>query len=239
MVSRMQGDVSVKSSLLYLSSLALAAALATGCASQAEESDGNDDDDTAESENAFTESNSDEGVLYFHGMSRLGFQRDPLRSKVGQGKDLYAPSLTDGQIQGPPSQNVLSFLENHPKSAVVSGYSLGRIPVFRLMKSQAKNMTRVVMIDPTYDSAFDLGKSIGGGITKRWLEGDDSRTFLFVYGDATKALGGERSYLNELKDHPRAELCYIPGDHERFRRNDMTYAVNAESCEDLKEHLRQ
>jgi hypothetical protein len=227
----------VKTSLLYLT--AAATLLVSGCAANPDdESSTGDDDIVVEGESAFTESNSEDGVLYFHGMSRLGFQRDALRTGIGQGKDLYAPSLTDGQIQGQPSQNVLTFLENHPSSAVVSGYSLGRIPVFRLMKAQAKNMSRVVMIDPTYDSAFDLGKSIGGGIAKRWLDGDESRTFLFVYGDATKALQGERSYLSALQDHPRAELCYIPGDHERFRRNDMAYAVRAESCEDLKEHLR-
>ena len=50
-------------------------------------------------------------------------------------------------------------------------------------------------------------------------------------------LKGEQSYLTELSQHPRADLCYIPGDHERFRLADMAAALVATGCDDLRAKL--
>src|SRR6185436_6503171 len=136
----------------------------------------------------------------------------------------------------PPSANVLSFIRG-ADNAIVAGYSLGRVPVFRLMQQNAPGMKRVVLVDPTYDSASGIGKSIGGKIGRTWLDGNEERTLFFVYGDETKALGGEKSYEAELGQHPRADLCYIPGGHERFRQADMAKALVASSCDDLHARL--
>src|SRR5262249_49782066 len=134
------------------------------------------------------------------------------------------------------SENVLSFLKNGERGTV-AGYSLGRVPVLRLMQQGAAGMQRVVLVDPTYDSASGIGKSIGGSVGRKWLDGAEDRTLFLVYGDSTKELGGDTSYLAELSQHPRADLCYLPGDHERFRRADMAAALVATSCDDLRARL--
>jgi hypothetical protein len=178
---------------------------------------------------------TDEGVVYFHGMSHLGFAKPAIQAQIG-GDDLLAPSLTDAQIEAAPSSDVLAFLPRHQR-ATVSGYSLGRVPVLKMMKTAARGMTRVVMIDPTYDSASGLGKGISGGIAKSWLDGGDDRRFFLVYGDTTKQLGGDTSYTTALDGDPHAVLCYVPGDHTRFRQPDVAYALVASDCDDLKSHL--
>lgn len=81
------------------------------------------------------------------------------------------------------------------------------------------------------------GSGISGGIAKAWLDGDDTRSLLLVYGDTTRELGGEKSYVRELANHPRASLCYVSGDHERFRRDDMVVALVSKDCEDLAGRL--
>jgi hypothetical protein len=171
-------------------------------------------------------------------MSQLGFARNALLSSVGKEHALLAPSLSDAQLQAPVASSVTSFLQDHP-DAVVGGYSLGRVPVFRLMGSAPEGMTRVVMIDPTFDSASTLSpdKGIGGAIARKWLDGSEERTFMLVYGDVTKELGGEKSYQTALADHPRAEFCQLPGAHDRFRASDMAFALVAKDCADLKTHL--
>jgi hypothetical protein len=169
-------------------------------------------------------------------MSHLGIDPKAIKSVVDQ-RDLSTPRLSDAQLEAPVAATVTSFLEAH-ETDVVGGYSLGRIPVFRLMKSPAKSMNRVVMIDPTFDSATGIGQSIGGPIAKEWLSGDDGRTFMLVYGDETKSLKGEQSYVTSLDGEARAELCYIPGPHSRFANADMAYALVAKDCADLKAHLK-
>jgi hypothetical protein len=176
-----------------------------------------------------------QGFVYFHGMSHLGFDKSALQAQLG-GDDLLAPQLSDSQIEAGPANDVLAFLRNH-QHGVVSGYSLGRVPVLKMMKAGTPGMNRVVMVDPTYDSASGLGQSIGGGIAKSWLAADDSRTFFIVYGDVTKQLNGDTSYTTALTGNPRAVLCYVPGDHARFREADMAYALVAHDCADLKRHL--
>ena len=135
---------------------------------------------------------------------------------------------------------MLAFLEQHPESTV-SGYSLGRIPAIRMMntfaKQPGKGMKRVVLVDPTFDSTRDLGKGNGGSFAKAWLDGDPERTFFFVYGGVTIETGGEKSYLEALSNHERADLCFIPGDHTRYRQADMAKALHADSCEELKAKL--
>jgi hypothetical protein len=208
--------------------LSLSLTLLVGCAGSAsDEPEQGTSSDLAES--------SGTGFLYFHGMSHLGIDPAVLKTTVGDA-DLMTPRLTDGQLEQPPTSAMTAFLHGRT-TGVVSGYSLGRIPVFRLMNASTSGMTRVVMIDPTYDSAGGLGSSIGGPTAKAWLDQDGGRTFLLVYGDTTKELNGERSYQTALAHHPRAELCYIPGEHERFRQNDMAYALIATDCDDLKAHL--
>jgi hypothetical protein len=202
----------------------------TGCAADAV-----DEDAEGEASEALTGDESGAGVVYFHGMSKLGFRRDALVRELGS-RGLFTPLLTDEQLGAAPDANVLGFLTARPGS-VIAGYSLGRIPVFRLMKLQATGVTRAVLVDPTFDSAAGLGKGIGGGIARRWLDGAKDRSFLLVYGDATKELGGERSYVDELAHHERAELCFVAGDHARFRRADMARALVAESCTDLHARL--
>jgi hypothetical protein len=176
-----------------------------------------------------------ERLVYFHGMSHLGFSRDALEAVRGT-QSLLAPSLTDGQLSSPPSASVLSFVAGG-EHATVAGYSLGRVPVLRMMQQNAPGITRVVLVDPTYDSASGIGKSIGGHVGRAWLDGGEDRTLLLVYGDSTKSLGGEKSYVAELAQHPRAEICYLKGDHERFRQADMAQALVASSCADLRERL--
>jgi hypothetical protein len=212
-----------------LCAFACLSACAVGCGGA------NDDEEVAGGTNALTEGEGGERLIYFHGMSKLGFERQALEDIRGT-RGLLAPSLTDAQIQAPPSANVLSFIRGAER-ATVAGYSLGRIPVLRLMQQNAPGMKRVVMIDPTYDSASGIGKSIGGGISRTWLDGATDRTLLFVHGDVTKELGGEKSYVRELTNHPRAELCYLPGDHERFRKADLAQAIVATSCDDLRTRL--
>jgi hypothetical protein len=206
--------------------LAVGLAFLTGCAETVV--------DEAE-EGASSDLSSTDGVLYFHGMSHLGIAPAALKHAVGD-RDLLAPSLTDAQLEAPPSSAVLAFLRGH-SLGIVSGYSLGRVPVLRLMKSGADGMTRVVMIDPTYDTAGGMGSSIGGPTARTWLDAHEGRSFLLVYGDTTKELGGQQSYVTALGHHARAEICYIPGEHERFRAADMAYAMVATDCADLKAHL--
>ena len=212
-----------------LAVLGLAAALAACAAGSSDEGEG------AGAEAISDAPPTDNGFVYFHGMSRLGFEKSALQAQLG-GDDLLAPQLSDSQIQSAPSSDVLVFLQRHQHDTV-SGYSLGRVPVLKMMKSAARGMNHVVMVDPTYDSASGLGHGIGGGIAKSWLDGGDERTFLLVYGDVTKQLGGETSYTTALDGHPRAILCYVPGDHARFRQADMAYALVARDCADLRHHL--
>jgi hypothetical protein len=176
-----------------------------------------------------------EGVLYFHGMKQAGIDPKVLVSAFA-GRDVSTPKMSDAELQAPIKSNLLSFLSQH-ESDVVSGYSLGRVPVLRLMKSKAAGMKRVVLIDPTYDNAAELGKDIGGPIAKAWLAGDEERTFMLVYGDETLALKGQESYTSALTDQTRGEVCYIPGSHERFAKPDMAYALVAKDCEDLIAHV--
>jgi hypothetical protein len=175
------------------------------------------------------------GVVYFHGMSGLGFARDALDGVVS-GRPLLAPRLTDPEIRGEVSSEVTDFAAAHPP-ATVGGYSLGRIPLFRLMMANASGIDRVVLIDPTFDSATGIGSEIGGGIAKAWLAGGEERRLLFVYGDTTKEVAGEKSYLRELANEPRAEICFIRGDHGRYRKADMAIALVAKDCADLKQRL--
>ena len=97
-------------------------------------------------------------------------------------------------------------------------------------------MKRAILIDPTYDS-YTFGRGVGGSVAKAWLDGDEERSFMLVYGDVTKQLGGEQSFMRALSDHPRAQLCYVRGDHARFRADDMTAAIVAKDCDDLNERL--
>lgn len=212
--------------------LALAAAtttflatVAVGCAAPTEDDGGTDGTESAISNASAT------GLVYFHGMSGLGFSR-PMILQQDSEDDVLAPRWSDSQLQAPPPRSVLDFLAGH-ETATVSGYSLGRIPVLRLMKAAAPGITRVVMVDPTYDGSADLGRTSGGPITRAWLDGDPGRSFILVYGDTTKQLHGEMSYVTALSGHPRAELCYLPGDHERFRRADMAGALVAKDCADV------
>jgi hypothetical protein len=203
------------------------ACVGTGCASP---SDGDDADDSAAAINS-----SESGLVYFHGMSGLGFTRDMV-VKQATDDDVLAPHLSDAQLQASPAKSVLDFLASHQRTTL-SGYSLGRIPVLRLMKADAPGITRVVMVDPTFDGSSDLGRTSGGPITRTWLDGDEARSFMLVYGDATRSLGGEASYVKSLAGHPHAELCFVPGDHERFRRADMAAALVAKDCDDVKARL--
>jgi hypothetical protein len=212
-----------------IAGVAVALGLA-GCAAPVDGDDGSGSGSSAQT------SDPREGFVYFHGMSHLGFSRDALRAGLGA-QSLLAPSLSDAQIQAEPPSAVTTFLGTK-SDALVAGYSLGRIPVLRLMAAEARGMLRVVMIDPTYDSAHGLGGSgISGGIAKTWLDGDPARSLMLVYGDSTRSLGGEKSYVRELEDHPRASLCYVRGDHERFRRDDMVAALVAKDCDDLAGRL--
>jgi len=214
---------------LAAAALVLAVGLA-GCAAPGEGEDGTSAGSSAQT------ADPREGFVYFHGMSHLGFSHDALRAGLGM-QTLLAPSMSDAQIQAPIASTVTTFLDTKI-DALVAGYSLGRIPVLRLMASNAQGMNRVVMIDPTYDSASALGGSgISGGIAKAWLDGDETRSLLLVYGDVTRELGGEKSYVRELANHPRASLCYVSGDHERFRHDDMVVALVSKDCEDLAGRL--
>ncbi len=202
---------------------ALCASVVAGCSSAP------GDDGSGESSSAAT--STENALVYFHGMSGLGFSQDMV-VRQASGDDVLAPRWSDAQIQAQPPRSVLDFLAAH-EHTTVSGYSLGRIPVLRLMKSEAAGISRVVMVDPTYDGSSDLGRKAGGPIARAWLDGDPKRSFILVYGDVTRSLDGEASYVTALTGHPRAELCYLPGDHERFRRADMAVALVAKDCADI------
>ena len=222
---------SVRRALVATAALAIAVALA-GCAGGGPSAG---DEEAAAGSSAQT-ADAREGFVYFHGMSHLGFSHDALRAGLGM-QTLLAPSMTDAQLGAPIAPAVTTFLGTKT-DALVAGYSLGRIPVLRLMAESAPGMSRVVMIDPTYDSASALGGSgISGGIAKAWLDGDPSRSLLLVYGDVTRELGGEKSYVRELANHPQASLCYVSGDHERFRQDDMVAALASKDCDDLAGRL--
>ena len=208
---------------LSLGVVLLAVVAVSGCAAPTD--DGEDDGTSQAAQTGVG------GYVYFHGMSRLGFDRAALRAEVGSDA-LVAPQLTDAQIEGQPPKVVVDFLAGR-EGATAAGYSLGRIPVLRLMKASAKGMTHAVLVDPTYDGSSQLGRGVGGAIAKAWLDEDESRTFLMVYGDVTKEVGGDKSFVAALADHPRAQLCYVPGDHARFRAADMTAALVAKTCADL------
>ncbi len=200
-----------------------------GCASPSD----NDGEDVAQGSSQAV--STTDGFVYFHGMSHLGFARDALRAGLGT-QTFLAPSLSDAQIEGVVADNVIDFLGARHE-AVAAGYSLGRIPVLRLMQSNADGLTRAVLVDPTYDGSHALGFGVGGGIAKTWLDGDPGRTLLLVYGDVTRSLGGEKSYVTALTGHERATLCYVRGDHERFRQPDMVAALVAKDCADLTSRL--
>jgi hypothetical protein len=204
---------------------------AVGCATEATE----EEDDDGSTEAAQTEVGG-EGVVYFHGMSKLGFTRDALRGGLGT-TSFLAPSLSDSALQSrAPLPAAVTFFDKKD-TGTVAGYSLGRAPVITMMKAQTAKMKHAVLIDPTYDSYAAFGRGVGGAITKEWLDGSEERTFLLVYGDVTKQLGGEKSFVDALADHPRAHLCYLRGDHARFRQADMTAAIQAADCADLDERL--
>jgi hypothetical protein len=220
---------SVRRALVATAAFAITVGL-VGCAAPGAGEDGAATGSSAQTADAR------EGFVYFHGMSHLGFSHDALHAGLGM-QTLLAPAMTDAQLQAPIAPAVTSFLETKT-DALVAGYSLGRIPVLRLMASNAQGMSRVVMIDPTYDSASALGGSgISGGIAKAWLDGDPSRSLLLVYGDVTREVGGEKTYVRELANHPQASLCYVSGDHERFRHDDMVAALASKDCEDLAGRL--
>lgn len=199
-----------------------------GCASPAD-----DGEDVAKGSSQAV--STTDGFVYFHGMSHLGFARDALRTGLGT-QSLLAPSLSDAQIQDDVADGVIDFLGARHE-AVAAGYSLGRIPVLRLMASSALGMTRAVLVDPTYDGSHALGFGVGGGIARAWLDADSARSLLLVYGDVTRSLGGEKSYVTALAGHARASLCYVRGDHERFRQSDMVAALVAKDCADLTGRL--
>jgi hypothetical protein len=213
--------------------VAFAAAFAlsaiAGCASPAD--DGEDD----VAQGAAQAASTTDGFVYFHGMSHLGFARDALRTGLGN-QTFLAPTLSDAQIQDAVAESVVDFLGARHE-AVAAGYSLGRIPVLRLMQSSAGGMTRAILVDPTYDGSHALGFGVGGGIARTWLDADQGRSLLLVYGDVTRSLGGEKSYTTALAGHPRASLCYVRGDHERFRQPDMVAALVAKDCGDLSVRL--
>jgi hypothetical protein len=206
----------------------LLGALAHGCASPTPT-----DEEIAQG--ATQASTAHDGFVYFHGMAHLGFSREALRGGLGT-QSLLAPSFSDAQLQAEPASNILAYLATK-SDAVVAGYSLGRVSVLRLMAANAPGMERAVLVDPTYDSAAGLGSGIGGGVAKAWLDGGQERSLLLVYGDVTRSLGGEKSYARELATHPRATLCYVRGDHERFRHADMVAALVATDCADLNSRL--
>lgn len=207
---------------------ALTATLIAGCAAET----GDGESGAAGSAQAISTS---DGFVYFHGMSHLGFTRDALRSELGT-QSLLAPRLSDAQLQDDPARDVVDFLGAR-EHVVVSGYSLGRVPVLRLMAANAPGMDRVVLVDPTYDGSRALGWGVGGGIARTWLDADPARSLLLVYGDVTKSVDGDDSYVRELAHHPRAALCYVRGDDGRFRLPDMAAALIASDCADLTERV--
>ena len=103
----------------------------------------------------------------------LGFTRDMV-VKQASDDDVLAPRLSDAQVQAAPAKSVLDFLASH-QSATLSGYSLGRIPVLRLMKADAPGISRVVMVDPTFDGSSVLRRTSGGPIRRTWLDGSVAR----------------------------------------------------------------
>jgi len=210
--------------------LLLLFSLVAACASET-----SSDDDTDSSEGAQTAGG--DGVVYFHGMSKLGFSHAALRDALPD-TDWVAPQLSDAALQSTsPPAAVSSFLDTKDR-VTAAGYSLGRAPVLSLMKANATHLVRVVLIDPTYDGSSVLGSGVGGAITRAWLDGDDDRTFMLVYGDVTKQLHGEASFVHALDGHARAQLCYVPGDHARFRQDDMTAALVAHDCAELATLIR-
>jgi hypothetical protein len=212
-----------------LAALAVLAVALGACAAPTDAADVNAEGSATEAASAH------DGFVYFHGMSHLGFSGDALHAGLGT-QSLLAPSLSDAQLQAEAQPLVTQYLGAR-NNAVVAGYSLGRVSVFRLMMANAPGMRRAVLVDPTYDYARAFGSGIGGGIARAWLDADPKRSLLFVYGDVTRSLDGEGSYAHELAGHPRASLCYVPGDHERFRQPDMVAALVAKDCADLKSRL--
>src|ERR1043165_7969549 len=107
--------------------LLLLFSVVAGCASET-----SDDDDTDSSEGAQTAGG--DGVVYFHGMSKLGFSRTAIKTALPDG-DWVAPQLSDGALQSTtPPAVVSSFLETKDR-VTAAGYSLGRAPVLSLMKA--------------------------------------------------------------------------------------------------------
>jgi hypothetical protein len=212
----------------FLAAFALSAI--AGCASPTDDGEGDVEQGSTQA------ISTADGFVYFHGMSHLGFAPSALRTGLGTQQSLLAPAMSDAQIQDAVSENVIDFLGARHE-AVVAGYSLGRIPVLRLMAANAAGMTRAVLVDPTYDGSHALGFGVGGGIARAWLDADPARSLLLVYGDVTRSLGGETSYVSELSNHERASLCYVRGDHERFRQGDMVAALVAKDCADLTSRL--
>ena len=43
--------------------------------------------------------------------------------------------------------------------------------------------------------------------------------------------------MTALSSHARASVCYVRGDHERFRQPDMVAALVAKDCADLAGRL--
>jgi len=43
--------------------------------------------------------------------------------------------------------------------------------------------------------------------------------------------------VTALSSHARASVCYVRGDHERFRQPDMVAALVAKDCADLAGRL--
>jgi len=70
----------------------------------------------------------------------------------------------------------------------VSGYSAGRIPLFRFIKNHGDSLNRAVLFDPSYESETYDGKK-GFEVVADWLRGDSTRAFVFAYGGATLSLG--------------------------------------------------
>lgn len=98
-----------------------------GCASPTDDGDG----DVAQGSSQPV--STTDGNVYFHGMSHLDFARDALRTGLGA-HSLLAPTMSDAQLQDAVADDVVDFLGARHE-AVAAGYSLGRIPVLRLMAS--------------------------------------------------------------------------------------------------------
>ena len=137
-------------------------------------------------------------AVFFHGMG-------------GAGRELGGPGLCVPRMSDSEFSSSIASVEA-PGARVVGGYSAGRLTLLKRLASEAGHESVAIMLDPSYSDGRRFSGSTGPEIVTRWLDGDASRRFVFLYSTSSV---GWREYM-ELTRGPHADrvrVCVLHGAH--------------------------